>query len=113
MNVSIQDSNYAPGTQDIYFTVINNDSQTNTVNSTFVISLSQSNQISIYSIANFFGGFYNFLIFIATVGALVIGYASFRESKRPPVIDLTQNGKTTAFQLEGKKIKGGRSGKRI
>jgi hypothetical protein len=108
VNVSVQDSNYAPGTQDICFTVINNESQTNSVNGTFIISLSQSNQISIYTIANFFGGFYNFLIFIATVGALVIGYASFRESKRPPVIDITQpNGKTSAYQLQGKKIKKG------
>ena len=122
VNVSIQDNNYNPGTQDIYFTVINNDSQTNTVNNTFIISIAQSNQISIYTIANFFGGFYNFIILLATVGALAIGYAGLRESKEPPVIQVAQsNGKVKAFRLDGKEIKGkvvrgkkgGRSGKRI
>lgn len=113
INVSIQDDNYAPGTQNIDFTVINNNSQTNTVNSTFTISLSSSNQISIYTIANFFGGFYNFLIFLATMGALVIGYEGYKQNKKPPVIDVNSNGKTVAYQLDGKKIEGGRSGKRI
>ena len=106
VNVSIQDSSYAPGTQDICFTVINNDSQTNTVNSTFVISIAQSDQISIYSIANFFGGYYNFLIFMATIGALVIGYASFRDSRKPPIIQLKQSdGKTESYRMQGKKVK--------
>jgi hypothetical protein len=118
VNVSIQDSSYDPGTQDICFTVINNDSQTNTVNSTFVISLAQSNQISIYTIASFFGGYYNFLIFMATIGALIIGYAGLRESKEPPVIQVKESdGKTASYRVQGKKIhttkKGGRSGKRI
>ena len=118
VNVSIQDNNYNPGTQDIYFTVINNNSQTNTVNNTFVISIAQSNQISIYTIANFFGGFYNFIILLATVGALAIGYAGLRESKEPPVIQVKESdGKTESYRVQGKKIhttqKGGRSGKRI
>ena len=106
VNVSIQDSSYAPGTQNICFTVINNDSQTNTVNSTFVISLAQSNQISIYTIASFFGGYYNFLIFIATIGTLVIGYVSFRDSRKPPIIQLKQSdGKTESYRMQGKKVK--------
>ena len=118
VNVSIQDSSYAPGTQDICFTVIDNNSQTNTVNNTFVISIAQSNQISIYTIANFFGGFYNFIILLATVGALIIGYAGLKESKEPPVIQVKESdGKTASYRVQGKKIhttkKGGRSGKRV
>ena len=107
VNVSIQDSNYAPGTQDICFTVINNESQTNSVNGSFIISLSQSNQISIYSIANFFGGFYNFLIFIATAGSLVIGYEALRRQDDPNVIiqEPGKNGKTKNVVLRGKKEK--------
>ena len=106
VNVSIQDNDYSPGTQDIYFTVINNDSQTNTVNNTFIISIAQSNQISIYTIANFFGGFYNFVIFIATIGTLVIGYVSFRDSRKPPIIQLKQSdGKTESYRMQGKKVK--------
>ena len=118
VNVSIQDSSYDPGTQDICFTVIDNNSQTNTVNNTFVISIAQSNQISIYTIANFFGGFYNFIILLATVGALIIGYAGLKESKEPPVIQVKESdGKTASYRVQGKKIhttkKGGRSGKRV
>ena len=86
--------------------VINNDSQTNTVNNTFIISIAQSNQISIYTIANFFGGFYNFVIFIATIGTLVIGYVSFRDSRKPPIIQLKQSdGKTESYRMQGKKVK--------
>ena len=82
------------------------------------ISLAQSNQISIYTIASFFGGYYNFLIFMATIGALIIGYAGLRESKEPPVIQVKESdGKTASYRVQGKKIhttqKGGRSGKRI
>ena len=106
INISIQDSDYSPGTHDIYFTVINNESQTNTVNSSFYVSLAQSDQISIYTIANFFGGYYNFLIFLATMGALVIGYLSLRESKEPPIIQVKgSNGKTESYRINGKKVK--------
>lgn len=109
INETITDSQYSPGEYSISLTVINSKGQENTsANQSFIISLAQSNQFSIYSIANFFGGFYNFLIFIVTIGGLAIGYASFKESKRPPVIEITQpNGKTSAYQLQGKKIKKG------
>ena len=55
---------------------------------------------------------------MATIGALIIGYAGLRESKEPPVIQVKESdGKTAFYRVHGKKVhttkKGGRSGKRI
>ena len=107
INETIIDSQYSPGSYLISLTVINNLGQENTSgNQTFVISVAQSDQFSIYSIANFFGGFYNFLIFIATIGGLAIGYASLRDSRKPPVLQVPgKNGKIELYQLSGKKVK--------
>ena len=110
-NVSIQDSTFTYGTYSLCFTAINNESQTNSVNASFYISLSSSSQFSIYSIANFFGGFYNFLIVVATLGGLLIAAASLHESREPPVIQITQGNKTSEYRIQGKKVKSRRNKK--
>ncbi|MGP6207807.1 hypothetical protein ACNF42_07275 [Cuniculiplasma sp. SKW3] len=107
VNQTITDNQYSPGLYFISLTVINNLGQENrTSNQSFTISVAQSNQFSIYSIASFFGGFYNLLIFIVTVGGLVIGYASLKDNSKPPIVQIPEkNGKIVSYQLAGKRIK--------
>lgn len=103
---TISDSQFEPGTYSVTLTIINSQDQEGSAASSFTISLSQSSQFSIYTIASFFGGFYNFLIFIGTMGGLIIAYASLRESKEPPTIAIqAANGKVSDYRLQGSKIK--------
>ena len=92
------------GTYQMSLEVINNQSQQKDSNATFSISLSQSGTFSIYSIAAFFGGYYNFLIFLATVASLAIAYVGIEGNKKPPVINISENGKQVKYQLSGKRI---------
>ena len=101
---TIDFQNMQAGTYQISLEVINNQSQEKSSNSSFVVPLSQSGTFSIYSIANFFGGYFNFLIFLATMIGLVIAWAGLRDSKAPPVININENGKQMKYQLSGKRI---------
>ncbi len=84
--------------------VIDNQSQDRNASESFGVPLDGSATVSIYTIASFFGGYYNLLIFIATVASLGIAYAGIREGKRPPVINIKENGKQVKYQLTGKRI---------
>lgn len=92
------------GTYHISLEIINNQSQEKNSNATFIIPLAQSGTFSIYTISAFFGGYYNFLIFLATVASLLITYVGIKSSKTPPVININENGRQVKYQLSGKRI---------
>lgn len=96
--------NMQAGTYHISLEIINNQSQEKNSNATFIIPLAQSGTFSIYTISAFFGGYYNFLIFLATVASLLITYVGIKSSKTPPVININENGRQVKYQLSGKRI---------
>ncbi|MHB1507480.1 MAG: hypothetical protein ACYCUZ_05425 [Cuniculiplasma sp.] len=101
---SVRFSTLQEGSYSMNLQVINNQSQQKDSNITFSVSLQQSGTFSIYSIANFFGGYYNFLAFVATIASLVIAYVGLQSDKRPPVININENGKNVEYQLSGKRV---------
>ena len=97
-------SSLQAGHYSISIEVYDNQSQNRNASESFAVPLDGSATVSIYTIASFFGGYYNLLIFVATVASLGIAYAGIRTGKSPPVINIKENGKQVKYQLTGKRI---------
>lgn len=100
-------SNYAPGTYSITLIVYNNRSQSNQSTMGFSVSLSQSNQVTLNTVIEWFGGLTNFIVVIGTIIGIGGTVWAIHANENPNVIIESGTGnKTKQVLLKGKKIRG-------
>ena len=91
---------YIPGTYDIKIIAFNNLSGSNQASFSFNVNATVGQQS--FSLISLFGGTFNFIIFILSVGGLLIAYLTYEKSENPTVVINDGNRK---IDVKGKKVK--------
>ena len=100
-------SNYAAGTYAITLIVYNNKSQSNQSTMGFSVSLSQSNQVTLSTVIEWFGGLTNFIVVVGTIIGIGGTIWAIHANENPNVIIESGNGnQSKKILVKGKKIRG-------
>lgn len=100
-------SNYASGSYSVTLIVYNNRSQSNQSTMGFTVSLSQSNQVTLNTVIEWFGGLTNFIVVLGTVVGIGGTVWAIHANENPNVIIESGNGtQSKKILVKGKKIRG-------
>ena len=100
-------SNYASGSYSVTLIVYNNRSQSNQSTMGFTVSLSESNQVTLNTVIEWFGGLTNFIVVLGTVVGIGGTVWAIHANENPSVIIESGNGtQSKKILVKGKKIRG-------
>jgi hypothetical protein len=100
-------SNYAAGSYSVTLIVYNNRSQSNQSTMGFTVSLSESNQVTLNTVIEWFGGLTNFIVVLGTVVGIGGTVWAIHANENPNVIIESGNGtQSKKILVKGKKIRG-------